>query len=412
MADPGDAAPVVNAEFTQTSNQLLLTGIIDLDATGLANGQIPEGPTPFNVSDAVTDLSGTVGQNGSTITITAPLDFTGSFDASGNTIDVTVTGTIVAVGQAVTEPEFSSPTTVSLNIVDTTPPTVVDVTLNAIFGDPADLPKGEQPTSWADQRSDISSITVTFSEPIQAAFFSDVDIKHLGIDAPNDPDTFINLDPFDVTHNGNTLTIRFPGEPLPEGVYQLEVYTTIRDFVNLRLDGDGDGVGNDNFLYVGNETNRFHRMLADWNGDGGTSVFDFSTFAYWFGIARPSSPSYVDLNNDGGVSVFDFSGFSDNFGFGVVYPVAFSAGQLPASQNGPTELGTEIAEIAQVPDEQAANPLVDWESLQRPRLVQQQAGIERFHEDSNEDAFDADALFGDALLEDALLEDVAQIWKF
>jgi hypothetical protein len=52
-------------------------------------------------------------------------------------------------------------------------------------------------------------------------------------------------------------------------------------------------------------------------------VFDFSTFSYWFGVATPDAPSYVDFNQDGGVSVFDFTSFSSRFGTGIVYPTAF-----------------------------------------------------------------------------------------
>jgi hypothetical protein len=74
---------------------------------------------------------------------------------------------------------------------------------------------------------------------------------------------------------------------------------------------------------AGNVDNRFFKLTAEWNGDTGVSVFDFTTFSYWFGISIPTAPIYADLNDDGGISVFDFSGFSSNFGIGVTYPVGF-----------------------------------------------------------------------------------------
>ena len=75
------------------------------------------------------------------------------------------------------------------------------------------------------------------------------------------------------------------------------------------------------YVLVGSETNRLYQLTSDWNGDGGASIFDFSTFAYWFGQPVGVAPVYVDLNNDGGVSIFDFSGFANRFGQGVLFPV-------------------------------------------------------------------------------------------
>jgi hypothetical protein len=73
-------------------------------------------------------------------------------------------------------------------------------------------------------------------------------------------------------------------------------------------------------------------------------VFDFTTFSYWFGLAVPTAPLYVDLNRDGGISVFDFSPFASNFGTGIVYPTAFAtrpaiANPLPA-RIGPNQRNT------------------------------------------------------------------------
>ncbi|MCA9180263.1 MAG: hypothetical protein KDA51_02400 [Planctomycetales bacterium] len=56
------------------------------------------------------------------------------------------------------------------------------------------------------------------------------------------------------------------------------------------------------------------------NVSGGASIFDFSTFAYWFGSSVGTAPWYADLNHDGGVSIFDFSRFAGNFGTFITYP--------------------------------------------------------------------------------------------
>jgi hypothetical protein len=91
------------------------------------------------------------------------------------------------------------------------------------------------------------------------------------------------------------------------------------------LDGNGDGTGGDGYVLTGDRDNKIYQLEAEWNGDEGVSVFDFSTFSYWFGVevGVAGAPSYVDVNNDNGISVFDFTGFSNNFGVGVVYPVGF-----------------------------------------------------------------------------------------
>jgi hypothetical protein len=93
----------------------------------------------------------------------------------------------------------------------------------------------------------------------------------------------------------------------------------------LQLDGDANGVGGDSHAIAGNDSNHFARLAANWNGDTGVSVFDFTTFSYWFGLGMPTAPKYADLNDDNGVSVFDFTPFANNFGVGVIYPVAFAA---------------------------------------------------------------------------------------
>jgi len=90
------------------------------------------------------------------------------------------------------------------------------------------------------------------------------------------------------------------------------------------LDGDGNGVGGDAYTIVGSEANGFARLIANWNGDSGVSVFDFTTFSYWFGLGVPIAPKYADVNEDDGVSVFDFTPFSTNFSKEVIYPTAFA----------------------------------------------------------------------------------------
>jgi len=191
-----------------------------------------------------------------------------------------------------------------------------------VLSDPADIPKGPQPSSWAEQRSDIRNAIVTFSDPVDPTF-NDFRLVNLGVDAPAEPDQVVPLTANHLSVDGDTVTLNFNPNELADGAYSLEILSTLSSLNGAVLDGNDDGAAGDSFLFQANAQNSFYKLLTDTNGDGGVSVFDFSTFSYWFGVATPDAPSYVDFNQDGGVSVFDFTSFSSRFGTGIVYPTAF-----------------------------------------------------------------------------------------
>ncbi|MFT5524358.1 MAG: hypothetical protein ACI9HK_002310, partial [Pirellulaceae bacterium] len=203
-------------------------------------------------------------------------------------------------------------------------PTVLGVTFNTEFQDPADLPgKGLQPTSWALQRSDIREIRIEFSEVVTADE-NDFALVNLGIDAPGTPDQPYILSANHVSFDGATVILSFAHYELNEGVYRLDMLPTIVDQAGLGLDGNGDGTIGDSYVFEGNNTNKFYKLTSDFSGDAGVSVFDFTTFSYWFGANVPIAPAYVDTSKDNGISVFDFTQFSNNFGTGIVFPTAFA----------------------------------------------------------------------------------------
>ena len=66
---------------------------------------------------------------------------------------------------------------------------------------------------------------------------------------------------------------------------------------------------------LGTESLNFHQLEGDYNGDLGTSIFDFGAIVTYFGLAVPDqAPEFLDLNLDGGVSIFDFGVWLNNFG--------------------------------------------------------------------------------------------------
>jgi endo-1,4-beta-D-glucanase Y len=210
------------------------------------------------------------------------------------------------------------------------PPQVNSVSINLPFVDPADLPsKGPQPTSWENQRSDLRSITVAFTEPVLVGP-DDLVLTNLGVDAPTDADVNIPITAEQIDIQGSAVTISFETDGLTEGVYSLQLLSSVTDLDGIELDGNGDSIEGDAFLFVGDSDNRFYELAADFNGDQGISVFDFTTFSYWFGTSTTdgTAPAYADLNGDHGVSVFDFSVFSNNFARSVNFPVTFAAIRL------------------------------------------------------------------------------------
>ena len=211
--------------------------------------------------------------------------------------------------------------------IDTANPTVVSIDINATLMDPPDLlDSGPQPTSWQQQRSDVRTIQVTFSEDVTVVA-ADLQLTNLGKNADEDADTIIPLTDSDLSFVGNVLTISFTASELMDGVYQLEVLPSVQDAATNPLDGNGDGTGGDSFVHTGDESNKFFKLAGDFNGDGGVSLFDFATFQYWFGTTVSPAPGYADLSQDGGVSIFDLPIFRGNFGpeNSLVFPNAAAA---------------------------------------------------------------------------------------
>jgi subtilisin-like proprotein convertase family protein len=259
-------------------------------------------------------------------------------------------------------------------------PEVASVDVNTDQIDPPDLSKGEQPTSWAQQRAMVRTIIVTFNEDVTADE-TGFRLTNLGLDPDNDPDTIVTILAEQVTVVDDVVTLLFDGDNvLEQGVYQLDVLPTIVDIFGAELDGDGNGVGGDEYSIVGALANKLYALTAEWNGDGGVSVFDFSTFSYWFGepVAPDGAPHYVDSSGDGGVSVFDFSGFSGNFGKASIFPTAFAAFQiLPAAPNVELLAGEEEVALIRNDEElfgELARPAARQEldlAIQQPAAVDQ-----------------------------------------
>jgi hypothetical protein len=212
------------------------------------------------------------------------------------------------------------------------PPSVESVQINNSFSDPADLPSGQQPTSWSNQRSDIRSLEIHFSHPVEFDL-NDIQLINLGLDAPNDPDVEFQLTNDHITHTVDRIDLSFGHQELAEGVYELRIRDTMQDIFGNSLDGNDDGAAGGDYVLTGDATNKLYKQLTNWNGDLGVSVFDFTTVSYWFGVSVPTAPAYVDVSSDDGISVFDFSFFANRFGDSVEFPQAFGRALLNPTQH-------------------------------------------------------------------------------
>ena len=233
-------------------------------------------------------------------------------DAAGNSLPITQFGAI----------------TIEV-IADATPPHVTGVAQNGGQTDPADLPKGPQPTNWASQRSDLRDLVVTFSEAVAVVRADDLVLTNLGLNPAVDSHVVVPLhdDQLSLSAGSTQLTIDLGTTSLPDGVYELQVLGTVTDTAGNLLDGDRNGSGGDAFVYSGSRTNQFYKLTGDWNGSGGVNIQDFATFAYWFQSTAPPAPAYVDVNRSGGINIQDFAGFAANFQKSVNLPTSGAEGE-------------------------------------------------------------------------------------
>ena len=95
LSKPGPVSTVSNSgEFSQKGNEFQVTGNAEVSAS-LDLG-VPDGPQTFDTIIEDIDLDGTITESNRLLTLRVPVIFQGSFDISGNTIDLEIDGTLIA----------------------------------------------------------------------------------------------------------------------------------------------------------------------------------------------------------------------------------------------------------------------------------------------------------------------------
>jgi hypothetical protein len=195
------------------------------------------------------------------------------------------------------------------------------------------------------QRSMITSLTVTFSEAvtftgaIASAFLLNRDSAPLPVPGAEQGGVtgLVNLS---AVQAGNVVTLTFNSTgsnlingvggvgnlSLPDGRYTLTIDATQVFGVGGALDGDGNGIGGDNYVLASsgapNPPTNIFRFFGDVTGDGAVTSADFVGtgpagippniigFRQSFGGTDPR----FDYNGDGSVAASDFTQFRFRFG--------------------------------------------------------------------------------------------------
>lgn len=181
---------------------------------------------------------------------------------------------------------------VDIGAYESAPPTVIATTVN----------------DGSAQRSRVNAITVTFSEPVELSAGAFTLERTSG-----GPTGSVNVN---VSQSGNAVTLTFaaggtvgvdPGGSLADGRYQLAMSAASIHGAVGTLDGNNDGVGGDDRMFL------THRLFGDSNGDGIVNSIDFAALRNVYGVASMA----FDFDNNGAVSSLDFNAFRLRYGVSI-----------------------------------------------------------------------------------------------
>ncbi|MCA9137062.1 MAG: VCBS repeat-containing protein, partial [Planctomycetales bacterium] len=257
-------------------------------------------PMEFGVSGSLgPGLQLDAGQREVLFTIDLVVDSSFVAQATTDVVSIITEGAFASALQF-TDSDFATIQNVTIEsaaqLIASLPPTI---TINTVAIDPADLPRGIQPTNWTQQRSRLSDIQIELSDAIQAIPDGSITLTNLGVQ-DSDADQAISLrgDQISLDPTGKVITISLDADQLPGGRYQLELSAAI--------------TGNQSYQFTGDDQNRFFVSRGDFDGNNSVDLRDLATIVYWIDDPNPA-PAYVDLNDDGTVNADDLVLFRSNF---------------------------------------------------------------------------------------------------
>jgi hypothetical protein len=107
--------------------------------------------------------------------------------------------------------------------------------------------------------------------------------------------------------------MRSTSKPSTIGKYTLTALALDITVGGQYLDGNGDGLGGDNFTF--GESQGLFRFFGDINGDRHIDIADFAIFSNSFNSSTGQTNylAYLDFNGDGHIDIADFGQFSIRF---------------------------------------------------------------------------------------------------
>jgi polygalacturonase len=297
-----NAAKNITASFTQAGSYNFTVTITDADglfitsSTGVTVQQTPTGVvvTPSSITVA----PGASQQFSATATdqfgdVIASPTFNWSITGTGNTIDNTG---LVILG--------STPGTYTVTATLGTASNTASITASGT----APVVSAFQVNDGSVQRSMVTSLTVTFNEPVTLSAGA-ITLNLLSqTGGPSTPITNFNLNSPD---GGTTWVLTFTdpsyiGGSLPDGAYEVSVSAA-------GVTGQGQNMATDqNFT--------LYRLYGDFEGTGAVNGDDFSLLVGLLGKATNASTSDADFDGDGVISGADFSEFVARLGHSISIP--------------------------------------------------------------------------------------------
>ena len=167
------------------------------------------------------------------------------------------------------------------------------------------------------QRSRVSNVEINFSRPVQLEPGAVTVINRSGPVIGMIVNVSAGTTNFNVTFSGHGVDA---DGSLPDGVYDLTIAADkVRDALQPTM------------TLPANFTTRFHRLLADSNGDARIGPEDFNILATNFGLTG-QTPGTGDFNGDGTVGPEDFNLLAARFGTTLIespVPAALAAEPPP-----------------------------------------------------------------------------------
>jgi hypothetical protein len=128
-------------------------------------------------------------------------------------------------------------------------------------------------------------------------------------------------------NNGTSATITFPSNlPLPDGNYQLTISAAGVSGTGGQLDGNGDGVGGDDYVFS------FFFLNADADRNRAVNTGDFNLLAQNFNKTGMTF-GQGDFNYDGRVNALDFNVLAAEYGRTIPAPALPVANLFSSSEN-------------------------------------------------------------------------------